>query len=98
VNHCVQSQYPCQLFRDSVEEGQAFCTYCSCRSYSSQRGKWWLALGDNLDSVAYLVKGSVVTEVTEFDVAMDLEVGEAADGWRASGWTIIGVGFGGAMG
>jgi hypothetical protein len=55
-------------------------------------------LGDNLDSVAYLVKGSVVTEVTEFDVAMDLEVGEAADGWRASGWTIIGVGFGGAMG
>jgi hypothetical protein len=56
-------------------------------------GKWWIALGDNLDSGAYLVKGSVVTEVTESDVAMDIEVREVADGWRSSYWIVLRCGF-----
>jgi hypothetical protein len=46
--------------------------------------KWWLGLQDNLDSGAYLVKGSVVMEVAKADASMDIEFRDMSDGGRAS--------------
>jgi hypothetical protein len=47
----------------------------------------------NLDVGAYLVDGSVVAQVTEAGVVVHVEIGEVADGWRASEWMVIWCGF-----
>jgi hypothetical protein len=81
------------FFEIVLRKGKVFTFIVTVERGQVRGGKWWLALGDNIDSGAYLVKGSVVMEVTESDLSMDIEVREVLDDWRFSDWIVIRCGF-----
>jgi hypothetical protein len=77
------------FFKIVVRKGKGFAFVVPVDRGQVRGGNWWIALRENLGSGSYLVKGSLVTEVTESDVTMDIKVLETSDGWRVSDWIVL---------